>query len=172
MAVARLPWLWNLDRIEEVAKEIDRISTRTGKVNEQPVREWTKIQEMWDHMLAEGLALGRFEACLMKRTPTEWRQIADRDRVRPGTLIWQGKLGFGVTMHEVDCCSEDAPAEPVLFLKAEKRKANIQPYLMLPVHQLIRAINSEKDGFGDEDAEALSLFIDQVELLLSTASSL
>jgi len=171
MAVARLPWLWNLDRIGEVAEEIDRISTRTGWMNGRPDNNWLTIQEMWNQMLREGLALGRFEQCLKKRTPAEWREIADRGRVGPGTLIWQGKLGFGVTMREADCRSDAASAVSVLLLKAEKRQANIRPSYMLSLHQLLQAVRLEENGFRAEDAEVLGFFVEHVESLLSITST-
>ena len=134
-------------------------------------RKWTTIQEMWDCMLHEGLALGRFEQCLKKRPPTEWRGITDRSEVGPATLIWQGKLGFGVTMHGADCRHDTASAVPVLLLKADKRWANIKASYMLPVHQLLQAVSREKDGFRAGDADALSVFLGRIESLLSTAGA-
>ena len=171
MAVARLPWLWNLDRIDEVAEEIDRISTRTGWMSAGTDSNWRTMQDKWNQMLSEGLALRRFELCLKKRTAIEWRELTERVVVGPGTLLWQGTLGFGVTIQKADCCSDVASAVPVLLLKAEKREAKIQPSFMLPARQLLQAVTREEEGFHPEEAEALNVFVEQLESLLSVGGT-
>ena len=121
---------------------------------------------MWNQLLCEGLALGRFEQLLGKRTATEWRELTERATVEPGTLLWQGKLSFGVTICEADCCSNTASAIPVLLLKAEKRQTNIKPSYMLPVQQLLQAVLREEKEFRAEEAKALSVFVEKLESLL------
>jgi len=171
MAVARLPWLWNVERIDEVAEEIARIAARTGWVKGRSVSEWTSIQEAWDCMLHEGLVLGTFEQCLEKRTASEWRDITERTEIGPATLIWQGKLGFGVTTRGSDCGCEAASAVPVLFLKAQKRQAQIKPSYMLPVRHLVQTIIRMEDTLDAEDAAALDRFVGHLESLLSAETS-
>lgn len=168
MAVARLPWLWNMTRLEEVADEIHKIGTRTNWIEVRTPAAWTEVQERWDKMLREGIALGRFEECLAKRSATEWRDVTERGPIAAGSLVWQGRLGFGVTTCDTDSRHKSAAAVPVLLLRAGKPEANIKPCFMLPAQRLIEAVQQEIEMLSKADASALRAFVAELEGLLAT----
>jgi len=167
LAVARLPWLWNLPRIDEVAAEIDRIASRTGWFHDGKGKTWGDLSTQWNRLLGEGLALARFEQVLAQRTLQEWRETIEARELDVGTLLWQPReIGFAVTTKRADCRSDKAAAVPVLLLRAEKREANIQPSYMLPVRQLLRSVSAEGQWVTSHEVEMLTRFVDQIEQLL------
>jgi len=170
MAVARLPWLWNMARLEEVADEVHRIAVRTHWIEVRTPAAWAEVQDRWDRMLREGIALGRFEECLAERSAAEWRDVTERGPVAAGSLVWQGRLGFGVTTCGTDSRDKSAAAISVLLLRAGKPEANIKPYFMLPVQQLIEAFQQDNDALAEADASALRVFVAEMEGLLAMPS--
>jgi len=161
-AVARLPWIWNLHRIDEVADEINRIASRTGWLREKAGRHWNDITVLWNRMLGEGRALAKFETVLADRSVTDWRSVIEVNEVKAGTLLWQGRLGFCVVKEYVDC-KIDTGAIPVLLLRAERREANIMSSLILPAKTLLDAIAPKDVRLTGRDAELLTEFMRQVE---------
>jgi len=170
MAVARLPWVWNLHRIDEVAEEIDRIASRTGVLKDNTVRSWRDISCLWNRMLGEGRALARFEQILAEQSLQNWRSSVEATEIQSGTLLWQGRLGFGVTKQDADCRSDNAPGVPTLLLRTEQREANIKPSYMLPVRQLLRTVSPDGRRFTDCDAQSLDAFLGQIEDLMSDST--
>ncbi len=158
MAVARLPWLWNLHRIHEVAEEIDRIASRTGWLGRGAGTGWNDIVMLWDQMLGEGRALA-------DRTVEDWRSSIERDRIAVGTLLWQGPLGFCVVKSTAGGQTVDAGNVSVLPLRA-KKEVKLKASYVLPIKCLLKAVPIDGLRFTKEDAELLGGFVERVEGLM------
>lgn len=59
-----------------------------------------------------------------------------------------------------------AAAMPVLLLRAEKREADIQPSLMLPAGQLLRAVPAAGQWVTSHEVEMLAGPVGQIERLM------
>lgn len=165
MAVARLPWLWNLHRIHEVAAEIDRIASRTGWLGHGTGTDWNDIVTCWDQMFGEGRALARLEDVLADRTVEGWRSDIKRGKIEAGTLLWQGPLGFCVVKLSSGYQPKDNGAVSVLPLRA-RQEAKLTASFVLPVRCLLRAVPIGVRRFTNEDAEFLKGFVERIEGLL------
>ncbi len=122
--------------------------------------------------MSEGLALGRFEHVLKEHSPAKWREHIHHNSIKAGTLVWQGKLGFGVTMEKADCKVDATSAIPVLLLKAGKRQANINASYLLPVHLLLQILTETEASFSPDDSETLGRFVEQLESLVPSEKHL
>lgn len=165
MAVARLPWLWNLHRIHEVAEEIDRIASRTGWLGRGAGTGWNDIVTRWDQMFGEGRALARFEKVLTGRTVEDWRSTIERDKIEAGTLLWQGPLGFCVAKLSAGGRTMDVGNVSVLPLRA-KREVKLKVSYVLPIKCLLRVAPVDGTRFAREDAESLGRFVERLEGLV------
>lgn len=165
MAVARLPWLWNLHRIHEVAEEIDRIASRTGWLGCGAGTDWNDIVTRWDQMFGEGKALARFEKVLADRTVEEWRSDIEGDKIEVGMLLWQGPLGLCVVKVSAGCQSKNVGTLSVLSFRTT-REVKLEASYVLPIKRLLRAVPIDGRRFTAEDAELLGRFTARVEGLM------
>jgi len=168
LAVARLPWLWNLNRLDEVACEIERIASRTGWLSEDAGRRWDNFIGQWNRMLGEGRALFRLEEVLRTRTFSEWAKTVHIERIEKGTLLWQGELGFAIATQNVTRQADSGGrGVSVLLLRAKKREAKIMPSLMLPVKALAETAAEEGGArFTHGDVGVLRPFVESMERLV------
>lgn len=164
MAVSRLPWLWNVQRIDDVAEQIEQIASRTGWLQHDS-RGWALIREHWNRMLGEGMALGRLERALASLSLGDWRGLVQPGEIRTGTLLWQGSKGFGVATSPVKRFTEHSPSTEVLLLRAQK-SIEIKPSHMLPVQKLLEAVATAEPSFTTGDVQMLVPLLHELEGLL------
>jgi hypothetical protein len=165
LAVARLPWLWNLSRLDEVAFELGRIASRTGWMDEGAERRWGNLVGQWNQLLGEGRALFRLEEVLRTRTLSEWAKMVRVDRVEKGTLLWQGGLGFAVATQQVMRRPGSVGGSVgVLLLRAEKQEAQISLSYLLPVKALVDTVaKAGGASFTRADVGVLKPFVASME---------
>jgi len=167
LAVARLPWLWNVSKLSDVFDEVSRIATRTGSLRDLGSGEWDRTVTRWDAMLREGRALWRMEH-LLGKSIDEWRESVEWEELPAGTLLWQGKLGFGVlTTHVVR--KAQSSGVPVLMLRATKSERSISPDYVMPARCLLQALSRDARGLPLEDVTALASFVAELEETLGRA---
>jgi len=157
LAVAQLPWLWNLHRVGEVSEEISRIAARTGWLDGQ--RSWDGIVRHWNSLMVDGQALYRLERTLSKKGIAEWGKMISVDHVERGTLVWQATLGFGVVS---EATSRFAKSISVLFLKADRDERKIASTSLLPVEPLLSVLPNLNEGLTPSDADTLKAFLETV----------
>jgi len=138
LAVARLPWIWCLDDLAAVEKELFAIAERTGWLGDVSGERRESISQAWNSMLEEGVALARLETILQAHDLADLRGALDAGQIPAGSLLWQGpKLGFCVLSRDADRRKTGASAVPVLSLRSTKRDLNLMPAFLLPFHELL-----------------------------------
>ena len=162
LAVARLPWLWNLDRTDEVAREIERIASRTKWF--EGGRNWRRLVQSWGELIVEGHALHRLEMAISKHDLTYWRKVVETDVVDPGELLWQGRLGFAIaTVRASRAAPTGSKSVRVLLLGSDRAEADIAPGFLLPVRGLAKALSSmSKTPFNQQHAETIEQLLNRI----------
>jgi len=152
LAVARTPWLWNLQH-RDVAEEIHRIASNTGWFAGE--RTWTHIADSWERLYTEGRAMHRLEAALNKHTSAYWRELVQEDMVEEGELLWQSTLGFAVPKCRADRKAKQGSTR-VLLLTSDGGERTIRSTFLLPVRSLAGLLASRKEyNFSKDDVGAL-----------------
>lgn len=156
MAVSRAPWIWNLHRIDEVAREINRVASRTGWVKCGSDETLPGITNNWNTILGEGKALYSMEKVLSSQSIQEWRKNIALEALDAGTLLWQGHLGYAVTTEKKS--SKTTSSVNVLLLRSEHMEANISSSYVLPI-KFILPVLSDSHNLRQEDVRFLNQFI-------------
>lgn len=152
LAVARAPWLWHLHDAATVSREISRIATATGwRRSDQDSIE--QVLATWEQVVHEGMALRAFEERLRGDAAGAWRDRV-RDRTVPArSLVWQGRLGFGVSGNSAACTRDCSQMIPVLLFRAQKPEARIQANFVMPFRSLVDAAIPSAAGESAGQAE-------------------
>ena len=161
LAVARMPWLWCLDDLTGVEKELFAIADRTAWLGVMTEQRHRDLAESWNTMLKEGLALSRLESVLLRQDLAALRATVKQDQVEAGSLLWQGpKLGFCVLGAAASRSRTNAAAVPVYSLRKTNRDLRIAPSYLLPFEALLsHAAQSSPEQLRADDAEALAIFM-------------
>lgn len=106
LSFARLPWLWQGDDINQVAKELKpMLELTTNRRQEYDQKEWGTINAKWQSIIRAGEALRQFESAMNERDE-EYTPLSIKDRikiveVKKGEILWQGTSGFCILL--MDC---------------------------------------------------------------------
>lgn len=146
LAIARLPWLWCL-RDPQTIKEARRIATSTGWLTESG-STWIEIQDEWESLVNEALALRRLEEVVALRPLSDWRErMGDRD-INEGALLWQGpKMGFGVLETSIRRGTMRDKSVSVRLLRHERPETKIMPSYLVPLDGIASILNGEVEPY-------------------------
>lgn len=143
LAVARLPWLWNLDSRNEVARELMLIADSIDWLNARGKASWRRLLNERDDCIAEGMSLARLERVLQQRDISEWRaSITLPDVIPPGCLLWQGTHGFCATRKSVSR-QRETQVDVITLRKHEPERVFEVGYL-LPFRELVRIVSTDE----------------------------
>jgi len=97
LSFARLPWLWQGDDINKIAKELKpmlELSTKRDK--EYDKYEWDKISAKWQIVTRAGDALKQFESAMKEKdyTPVGIKDKIKVNEVKKGEILWEGNSGI------------------------------------------------------------------------------
>lgn len=165
LAVARLPWLWQLQDRHTVERELFAIARRTGWLGHRASACWDEVRAEWNLLLGEGLALARLENVLMQLQFTDLRDSVTDDNVPAGTLLWQGpKLGVCVLTQAANRSSPPSQTVTVLTLRSSKRETRLAPSYLLPFRALVKlATERAPERVHPSHAQALIDFANRLE---------
>jgi len=146
MAVARHPWLWNLDHRAEVAQELYHITSRTRWLALEAEPNWRTISSAWDDLVGEGLALRSVEQVLGQRSLQDWRASVKADHAANGAVTWQGKTrGFCVVASDtrsVPLCGSGIV--PVVSLRSGRSRSEVKASFLLPVSLVLQSLVEDR----------------------------
>ena len=118
LGVARLPWLWQTDGNERVAKEIAEVFALTSRSEDIDVKV---IERRWRTLIRRGYALGLMEQAAFGVGLVVLRSRIAQTNLAAGELLWQGTAGFCVTTS--DCVRGSGTTDTVEVLALQQGKA-------------------------------------------------
>lgn len=171
LAVARMPWLWNLEARDQVERELFEIAQRTGWLGSDTTARWQEVLDNWDHLFAEGRAIAAFETALIHQDLSSLRDRVTDDGIPAGTLLWQGpKLGFCALAQPAKRRSQVDQSVSVLTLRSQSRDTRLSTPFLLPFRSLLPVAATIAPAlFSQAHAEALGSFANRIERLWTRA---
>jgi hypothetical protein len=133
LTISRLPWLWQVDANEAVAKQVAEVFAHTSKRQV----DVNGIEQRWLTMIRRGYGLQRLDAALVGATVGELAKRIKHQSVTAGELLWQGKIGFCVA--GADCERIPGAKCNLLLLSGGHLRRDFSGPLLIPVLGLIDA---------------------------------
>jgi len=146
MAIARLPWIWRLDAIDELRDRIRHLLIHTGLLRQNDDKMWRKFCDQWDEMIKTGYALGKFENAFKDFKIDALKKMVKRNKIRKGELLWQTAEGGFYVLREDSQRKMEKNAE-VLKLKGQDPAKMIRSDFLIPLKDLMDCI--EDNGLTD-----------------------
>lgn len=135
LSVARLPWLWEQDSREDIAKELKELLTITTSGKSESY--WESIESRWNQLIRQGYALRMVEEALSAKTPAEIKSAIQQADVRKGELLWQGTGGFCIAAQDFTRTTSTGNAR-ILYLQ-QSREGAIKPEFAIPLKGLVQS---------------------------------
>ena len=118
LGVARLPWLWQTDGNERVAKEIAEVFALTSRGDDI---DGKVIERRWLTLIRRGYALGLMEQAAVAVGLAVLRSRIAQTNITAGELLWQGTAGFCVITS--NCVRRSGTTDTVEVLALQQGKA-------------------------------------------------
>lgn len=136
IAVARLPWIWRLDAIDDLRQRIRQILVHTGFLGRSDEKRWERYCQQWDDMIRRGQALREFEKVFQNFTITDLKKRVKRNQIKRGEFLWQTAKG-GFYVLRGDSKRNVAKNASVLKLKARQPVKMIRSDFLIPLLDLL-----------------------------------
>jgi hypothetical protein len=163
-AVARMPWLWRTDALEDLQKQIRQLLVHTGLVGVNDNEAWTQYCENWDKLIKRGYAIRAFQEAFEDLELGKLREIVSRNEVQQGELLWQGRVGICVL--EEGCRRDLEKNVPVLCLQSREPRKIFKSNFIVPVKDLLDSIEGKEVSGLPEEAH--TVLRDFMQTLTST----
>ena len=134
LSVARLPWLWQYDNGEEVAKELQAILVVSTDKRRDSL--WGGIETRWVEMIRQGHALGLLESALEHKTLGELKSQVSQEYVKAGDLLWQGSNGFCIATENFTRTNPNLNTT-VLYLQKSQATGDLRAEYAIPIGALV-----------------------------------
>jgi hypothetical protein len=142
MAVARLPWVWRTDAVEELRDQIRRLLIHTGLLRLNNDRGWTQYCSQWDELIKTGYAMNEFEAAFKDVKIDELKKMVRRNEVKRGELLWQTAQGGFYILRE-DSQRDMNKNARVLKLQSRESEKEIKSGFLIPLNDLLSNVENE-----------------------------
>jgi hypothetical protein len=143
MAVARLPWIWRTDAVEELRDQIKRLLIHTGILRWKDDKGWTQYCNQWDELIKTGYAMKEFETAFKDLKIDELKKMVKRNEVKRGELLWQTAQGGFYILRE-DSQRDMNKNARVLKLQSREPDKEIKSDFLIPLKDLLNKIESRE----------------------------
>ncbi|HVT46651.1 MAG TPA: hypothetical protein VHD57_02600 [Vicinamibacterales bacterium] len=153
LAVARHPWLWSLQDVQAVERHLcDLLRATSVDFSDR------EISARWSIFTRLGEALFELEACLDRRSLPQWTAQNEWKDVAAGDLVWQGGLGYCVTLTPATRAgSQNVQCLPVETISATAKR--LAAKLLNPVRDLLTVPEVASSLTSDQSAAIVELLL-------------
>ena len=135
MSVARLPELWLGGPLDQISEKLEAELLPIVPTETYDPENPELFGKKWNLLMRLGYSLRRLESTLGDVQPIDLKDNVLWSRISAGTLLWQGKNGFHVTVESV-ARNQHAMAK-VVNINGVHDFPEIRPDFLIPVENLI-----------------------------------
>ena len=158
---ARLPWIWESGDADAICAEAMEMLQRSHAA--QTLDQGDDIGVAWLQLRSHGRALRALENAVRDEHPGTLKSRVSQRHVRKGSVLWQGRKGFGIAAETADRSMPKATSD-VLKLRANMEKTAFQNQMLIPLRALLlEEVLAVTSAFDVAARAELGAMLDEIE---------